>query len=165
MDSEHAQLFSQFTSDELEPGIIREWYLDKKIVAYRVATVTQSTADAWGRLIVKTLDEWPKDRPYLALHDLSAPGVALIYASLTNFDIVNIGVTAERRLEAEKFFDEYPEFRARVCINFNLSFSGRMGKVLTSTFVDNHPSVLYKTFYNREKALAWLNSALDSGDA
>jgi len=161
MNSDNGQEFSPLAVEEMGSGIFREWYLERQLVAYRITSVTQSTAEAWANIVIKTIDEWPKDRPYLALHDLSAPGVALIYASLTNFDMVNIGVTPERRLDAEKYFNDNLQFNARVAVNFNLSFSGRMGKVLTSTFIDNHPAVLYKTFYNREKALGWLQNALD----
>lgn len=157
-DSEQANAYPMHSREEFEAGVQREWYLNKRVVAYRLVIVTQATIDIWARLVIQTLEEWPKDRPYLALHDLAAPGVALIYASLTNFDMINLGITAEKRLQAEQFFDDYPGFRARVAVNFNLSFSGRMGKILTSTLVDNHPAVTYKMFYNRDKAFAWLDA-------
>ncbi|MCU0498947.1 MAG: hypothetical protein MUF87_16465 [Anaerolineae bacterium] len=146
-------------TEEKYPGIHIEWYNQKTIIAYRITHVTLKSIDRWGELVIETLKEWNKDRPYLALHDVSTSGVSLQYASVVNFDFLNIGITPALRLVAEDIFNKNPQFRARVALNFNLSFSGRMGKTLTSTFLDSHPSVGYKTFYNRDKAFNWLSGA------
>ncbi len=149
-------------SEEVQPGIFVEWYSQGRIVGYRITTVTLRNVDQWAEIVLKTLREWDPGKPYLALHDLSTSGVALQYASVVNFDFLNIGITPAQKLVAEDAFNQHPMFRARVAVNFNLSFSGRMGKVLTSTLLDSHPSIGYKTFYNRDKALAWLAASLET---
>lgn len=145
---------------EICPGLYQEWLLDRRIVAYRVTAVSQSVLENWSSLVRQTLRDWDKDWTYLALHDLTAPGVATMYASLTHYDMLNIGVTQDGRLGAEGVFVEFPGFIGRVAISFNLTVSGHIGKTLLNYYMDKHPAVEYKSFYSREKSLKWLLSHL-----
>lgn len=142
------------------PGIIREWYNDTDIALYKITGVTQEVIDNWAQLVIDTLQAWPKDKPYLAVHDLSQPGVSLQYAAMVNFDMMNIGITMSGRLTAEEIFDQHTGFNARVAVNFNLSLSGQTNRTLMSFLNRDHPSIQYKTFYNRAKCIRWLVSGI-----
>lgn len=143
-------------TEEVHTGIVREWFNEKRIVAYRITAMTAQIVDAWADIVVDSLKAWPKDRPYLALHDLSQPGVSLQYAALVNFDMMNIGITMPGRILAEEIFDQHEVFKAKVAINFNLSLSGQTNRTLLNFLGRENPNIRYKTFYNRNKALTWL---------
>lgn len=142
--------------DEVFPGIIREWFNDRQLVAYRLTRVSPTILDAWSEYVLTTLDTWTKERPYLALHDVSSAGVSLQYATLVKFDMMNIGVTNDGRLKAEEFFNQHRDFRARVAISFNLSVSGQVSQTVIDRLKEKHPSIQYKTFFLRDRALTWL---------
>jgi len=153
-------------SDEVYPGIIREWFLDKQVIAYRLTAVSSAIIDAWADLVVQTLEAWDKARPYLALHDLSKAGISLQFATLVGFDTMNIGITSSGRIKAMDIVDANPNFFAYVAINFNLSVSGQVNKVLADADRRNaNPFVKYRTFYNRDNSLAWLAEAAKKDDA
>lgn len=143
------------------PGLFQEWYADRRIVAYRPTVVNAALLDAWSLLIDATIQAWDPTRPYLALHDIGAPGVTTLYGSMTSYDILNIGVTKKGKVNAEHFFNERPGFIARVAISFNMMLSGHIGKALLNHYTDKHPAVQYKSYYNRDKSLQWLLTHLD----
>lgn len=156
--------FEVAATEQPFPGITLEWDRNRQIVVYRLAAMTERIADQWAETVLEIIKQWDKSQPYLALHDLSAAGVSLLYSSLTNFNILNIGIVPHKKLMAEDIFVQHPFFRARVAVNFNISFSGRVGKFLTSTLIDGHPSVGYKTFYSEDKALQWLAQMISPSD-
>lgn len=140
------------------PGVVREWYRDQSIVLYRLTGVTHEAVENWEKAVLETLRDWDKSTPYLAIHDLSQPGVSLQFAALVNFDMMNIGITMSGRELAEAYFDEHESFNALIAINFNLSLSGQTNRTLMNFLNRDHPSIRYKTFYNRNKCLRWLSN-------
>jgi ribosomal protein S4E len=148
------------TIEQVHPQIVREWYFDKRIVAYRLTNVSQEIVNAWANVIAKTLESWSKDKPYLVFHDISNPGIALQYATLVNFDLMNIGVLPSRRQDIEDIFNAHPGWQARVAIGFNLSVSGQVSQVVMDRIKNRHPAILYKTFFNKDKSMTWLADAL-----
>jgi hypothetical protein len=147
---------------EVAPGLFQEWYSERRVVAYRLTNVSHAVITAWADLTLTTLTDWDKSRPYLAMHDLSASGVSTIYASLTSYDMLNIGITPEGKQRAEGVLNEHPGFIARVAIAFNITLSGHIGKTLVNYYTDKHPAVQYKSYYSRDKSLRWLTSFLDA---
>lgn len=137
-------------------GLIREWYADRSMVTYKLTAVSETIVDGWMQLVVDTLNEWDKDKPYLAIHDLSQAGVSLQYAAMVNFDMMNIGITMGGRFTLEELFDAHPNWQARVAVNFNLSLSGQTNRTLMNFLNCEHPSIRYKTFYSRTKCFKWL---------
>lgn len=142
--------------EEVKPGIIREWFCERRIIGYKITTISQALLNDWKLLILDHLHDWDKSRPYLALHDISAKGVAVQYATLANFELMNIGVTAAGRDEVNELFDQNPEFSARVAICFNMSVSGQISQVVMERIKGQHDSIQYKAFFSRDKALNWL---------
>jgi len=146
--------------EEKYPGIVTEWFSNKKIVSYRLTAVSQTVVSNWEKLVLQVISEWDKDQPYLALHDVSGTGISLQYATLVGFDLMNIGITALGRDLGEEMFNKFPQFRARVAIGFNLSVSGQVSQVVMDRIKMKHPSITYKTFFNRDRSLLWLTDAL-----
>jgi hypothetical protein len=158
---------SKFVPDQIDPiqtGLTREWYADKRIVAYRLSMISTEIVNVWADTVIKTLEDWSKNQPYLAFHDISNPGVSLQYATLVNFDLMNIGILPVRRDAAELKFNQHPGWNARVAIGFNLSVSGQVSQVVMDRIKSRHPAILYKTFFNKEKSLTWLSEMVKSAD-
>lgn len=141
-------------------GLQVDWYNGEEIVVYKLTGVTEDVIDNWAELVQENLKSWDKKAPYLAVHDLSQPGVSLQYAALVNFDMMNIGITMGGRMVAEELFDQHTDWMARVAVNFNLSLSGQTNRTLMTYLNREHPSIQYKTFYNRTKCLRWLTTGI-----
>jgi hypothetical protein len=152
------------TIEEAKPGIICEWYFDRQIVGYRIQSVSQKLLDDWMKLVLTHLDTWDKNQPYLALHDISGKGVSVQYATLSNFELMNIGITAAGRDKSTEIFDQHPDFRARVALCFNYTVSGQVSQVVTERIKGQHPAIHYKAFFNRDKALYWLSEEISPQD-
>lgn len=152
------------TVEQLLPSLSREWYYDRRVVLFRLTAASEDIVNRWGNTVQETLAAWPKPTPYLAVHDLSQAGVSLQYASLVNFDMMNIGVTLEGRMACDDLFDQYPLWSAKVAVTFNLSLSGQTNRTLMNFFNRDHPAIRYKTFYQRAKAMRWLLGDLDTAE-
>jgi hypothetical protein len=139
-------------------GLTVDWYLGSELVCYKLTAVSEDIVSKWAELVQSTLKDWPKDKPYLAIHDLSQAGVSLQYAALVNFDMLNLGITMGGRILAEERFNENPEWTGRLAVNFNLTLSGQTNRTLLSYLNQEHPRIKYKSFYNRTKCILWLNS-------
>lgn len=146
------------STDKPFTGLVREWYHDKTIVLYRLIGVSHDIINNWAKLVLDTLETWDKTKPYLAIHDLSQPGISLQYAAMVNFDMMNIGITLEGRIAAEEIFDNYADWKGFVAVNFNLSLSGQTNRTLMNFLNRNHPGIQYRSFYNRSKCVRWLST-------
>lgn len=144
------------SSDKILPGFTREWYYNRRVVMFKVTAANDEIVNCWAETVQQTLAAWDKTLPYLAIHDLSQPGVSLQYAALVNFDMMNIGVTLAGRMKTDELFDTYPEWSAKVAVTFNLSLSGQTNRTLMNFFNREHPAIRYKTYYSRSKAMRWL---------
>ena len=142
------------------PGLVVDWYNGEEVVVYKLTSVTDTVIDNWAELVQTNLKAWDKSQPYLAVHDLSQPGVSLQYAAMVNFDMMNIGITMGGRMLTEDIFDQHTDWHARVAVNFNLSLSGQTNRTLMGYLNRDHPSIQYKTFYNRTKCLRWLTTGI-----
>jgi len=147
-------------TEEPFEGMVVDWYNREEVIVYKLLATSPIVVNRWAEFVQNRLEDWPKDRPYLAVHDLSQPGISLQYAALVKFDMMNIGVTDEGRVLAERLFDKNRGWLARVAVNFNLSLSGQTNRTLMSYLNRDHPSIRYKTFYNRTKCLRWVTTGL-----
>lgn len=147
-------------TDEPFSGLQREWFNNHEVVLYKLTAVSPTIIEKWTALVLETLQAWPKDKPYLAIHDLSQPGVSLQFAALVRFDMMNIGITEDGRINAEVEFDRHPGWIGRIAVNFNLSLSGQTNRTLMNFLDKTHPAISYKSFYNRTKCLRWLTTGI-----
>lgn len=158
-----------FVPDEVErirPGITCEWFSNRQIVAYKITAMSPTIINDWAALALKNLEAWPDDRPYLALHDLSEPGVSLQYATLVGFDTINMGIIPANRPHVDAIIKTKSGLIARVAMSFSLSLSGQINKVLADgKFNTDQSYVIYRAFYNRNKSLSWLTEAIPAQNA
>jgi hypothetical protein len=150
------QQFFPVEIDKPFDGLVREYYLDRTIILYRLVAVSEQVVSDWENLVVDTLKNWNDEKPYLVIHDLSQAGISLQYAALVNFDMMNVGITLKGRLLTDDMFDSRPNLQAKVAVNFNLSLSGQTNRTLMNLLNRTHVNVKYKTFYNHNKCIKWL---------
>ncbi len=149
---------------DIVPGLKQEWFADGRLVVYRLTAMSPAILETWSDCARTTVEAWDKSKLYLAMHDLTAPSVPMVYASMTSYDMLNIGVTTDGRKRVEEVFNAHPYFFARVAIAFNLTLSGHIGKTLINHYIDQHPSVKYKSFYSCERSFNWLLTQIAPAD-
>ena len=63
--------------EEIAPGLTREWMFDHQIVVFKISTIARPVVDAWIDLVKLTMENWPGNLPYLAIHDMTSDKVSL----------------------------------------------------------------------------------------
>lgn len=145
------------TEVEVLPGLYHTTACEGRIAVYHLSAVSTQTLDAWSDHICETLSNWNSQSPYMVLFDLSNPGISLQYATLVHYNFQNIGITNKGGLRAQSIIKARHDLNAYVAICFNLTMSGRVGKLFSMQDFENiHPRIHYKSFYTRSKGLFWL---------
>ncbi|MBK8023718.1 MAG: hypothetical protein IPK19_20345 [Chloroflexi bacterium] len=137
-------------------GISCETLYDGRVIAYTVSSVSKASITQWSNIALQTLQEWPKDRPYLALHDISKPGIGLLYAASVENDIFNIGIVpaARTRIQEELLLPN-PGWTLALALVVSPSLSGRFARLLFQD-ASQETSIYQKAYFDRSSALAWL---------
>src|SRR5512144_1348868 len=63
--------------EAIAPGLTRQWLCDRQIVVFRISSVSREVVDAWIDTVKATMESWPANRPYLAIHDMTSEKIAL----------------------------------------------------------------------------------------
>jgi hypothetical protein len=143
-------------ADNLISGLTVEQLENDAIIAYTLSSAQSSTIAAWSDLAVANLHDWPKDRPYLALHDLSHPGVGLLYLTAVEFDPFNVGVTPGGRRAVYDLMAEKPDWQIVLALVVSTSLSGRLTRLRVADIISDLPRITSRTFFKRSAALEWL---------
>jgi hypothetical protein len=138
------------------PGLKAESLDEGAIIAYTLSSAQTSTISAWSDLAVSKLREWPKDRPYLALHDLSNPGVGLLYLTAVEFDPFNVGITPTGRVAAHEIMAAHSGWPIVLALVVSTSLSGRLTRLRMADIISDLPKITSRTFFKRAAALEWL---------
>lgn len=64
-------------AEEVVPGLFVQWLYDRRIVVFIAHNVSHQTIDAWVEVLQNTLKDWPEDRPFLSLYEMSFPEATL----------------------------------------------------------------------------------------
>jgi hypothetical protein len=142
--------------DNTIPGLKVESLENGAVVAYTLSSAQTSTISAWSNLAVSKLAGWPKDRPYLALHDLSHPGVGLLYLTAVEFDPFNVGVTQMGRQKAHEIMAAHTGWPVVLALVVSTSLSGRLTRLRMADIISDLPKITSRTFFKRTAALEWL---------
>jgi len=150
--------------EEIATGITREWLYEGRIVSYTANSVSVASVNAWSDTALETLETWPEDQPYLAMHDVSQPGIGLLFLTAVESDIFNIGVVPSARQRVQEIVDSRPDWQLALAIVVSASLSGRMTKLL---FQQAQPGsrIQVKAFFHRSAALKWLDELKVSAEA
>jgi hypothetical protein len=138
------------------PGLNVEILENGTIVTYTLSSAQTTTVSAWSDLAITNLKQWPKDRPYLALHDLSSPGVGLLYLTAVEFDPFNPGVTPGGRRAFQDLIVANPDWPVVLALVVSSSMSGRLTRLRISEVVGGMSRITSRAFFKREVALEWL---------
>ena len=147
--------------DQMSVYLQRKWYASDRIVVYKPYTGDESTIAEWSRVAADTIRNWKHPQIYLAIHDISQPGVAMKYTS-RHKNILLPGVTDEGMQAIRDSTDNRQLFEARIALLVSGQFSGH----ITRTFaqieaynrIDEHGQ--FKIFIDENAALNWLSSFL-----
>lgn len=146
---------------EVFPGVTYERLHDNRSIIYTVESARAAAFSAWSDTTLEILEAWPKDKPYLAVHDISHPGLGLLYCTAVQDDIFNICVLPQARERIEAMFDAYPDWKIALAVVVSSSLSGRLARLL---FREDLPEarVQTKAFFYRDPAMNWLANFYDS---
>src|SRR5690349_14073610 len=106
-------------------GIEREWLYDQRIISYVVRSIDVKILCQWTETAVEGLTQWPSHRPYLALHDLTSGGVAMLYSMATGCNVLNVGITAAGNEQAKQLARAHPQREMRLAVLVPESVSGQ----------------------------------------
>jgi hypothetical protein len=136
-------------TEELHPGVRREWLHHRQIVVYRINLADPAdTVNAWINAATETMIFWPKKQPYLALYDMRE--------GFTQFT----AYTSQRMMEMRDAF-ELQRLRGRMAILLpNRTVLRALKLLLNAQFDDDTTSLQVRIFINNEKALGWLEGQL-----
>jgi hypothetical protein len=131
---------------------------DRKIVSYVVYEMTPLSLATWTSAALGIIENWPAQRPYLALHDLSYKAVIMNYLMLVENNILNIAGQPSAYSQVERIIGTKSEFHAQVAVNILTTFSGNLGRVFAEIVMrgERSPKIEYEVFHSRPKALRWL---------
>ena len=144
-------------------GISREWHNDGQVVAYAVKTISASTLEAWSKDILAVLEDWPKNRPFCVLYDVSEHGVGIPYLALTRGNIFNIAILRGGEARVKEILAAHPAFRIQLALVVSDSFLGTYMISKGKTTTANSSSVEHKFFFSSNAALEWLTEAALAG--
>jgi hypothetical protein len=134
-----------------------EWFHNNQIIAYTLEYASVATLENWTIQAIEEIANWPKTRPYLALHDLSQPGVGLLYITATNYDIYNIAVTPGAKRQIESIIEPYPDWKIALALVVSTSLSGQLAKLNMAAgegVLSRRTQA--KAFFGRDEAISWL---------
>jgi hypothetical protein len=142
--------------EPLIPGLSVEVLEGGSILAYTLSSAQTTTISAWSELAVSTLKQWPKDRPYLALHDLSNPGVGLLYLTAVEFDPFNVGVTSSGHRVVCDLITSNPGWPIVLALVVSTSLSGRLTRLRIADIARDSSDITSRAFFKRSAAVEWL---------
>lgn len=146
------------------PGLSVEALEGGAIVAYTLLSAQATTISAWSDLAISKLKDWPKDRPYLALHDLSYPGVGLLYLTAVEFDPFNVGVTESGHREVLNLLASNHDWPIVLALVVSTSMSGRLTRLRLADLVSASSEITSRAFFKRSAAVDWLMQHAKSPD-
>lgn len=133
------------TGEKIAPGVTREWLAEGRVVKYTLTNTLVDSLEAWAETAIQTMEAWPPDRPYLAIHDVSAPAVIL---------------TPHARRCSQRIASAAPALKGRVAVIVPRGALGHLLRIFLNRLMINSGKRLLKAFFSQEEALAWLEEAL-----
>lgn len=146
---------------EIAPGITREVVYEGRIYIYTIHTIEKSSISEWIRSLLRTMEEAPKDYPFLVVYDFSHTPKGGSYMAFTQYYLTSLGFTPSGNQKVEAIFEANPEFKACLATILTPTLSGRATKTALS-YTPSRERIKDKIFFNLESALKWLQRIADS---
>jgi hypothetical protein len=128
---------------EITPGLRIRWLLDRRILVVIADSSTRPAIDAWAQFMFSAIRNWPDDRTYLAVQDLSSPRFSL---------------TPYARKRASETYEVRPSLKGRVAIILPRTFIAQIVRLFIRGEKRNHFETRF--FANDREALIWLAEEL-----
>lgn len=143
-------------------SLYQEWYDDKYIIGYRLEDFSPDILKKWTAVAVDEIKSWSRERPYLALHDLSYRGVVMKLTAMRN-SLLNLAVTEDGLDQVEKVITPESGFKAYVALIVSVQFSGYLASTFATLEAHRHyrQNVEYRVFSERVAALTWLRDKIE----
>lgn len=134
--------------DQIHKSVVREWLHDRQIVIYTVQDTARETVDAWADAILELMQRWPKNKPYLAIYDVSNVIALTPYARKRTEAIAKIAAT----LDLDGHY--------AVVLKNNI-FSLILKLFIQRDLSSQNHTFERQVFMSREQAIEWLVSIVD----
>ena len=143
------QLYTHENAERYNYGISRSWLDKGQIVVIKTeGDMSRNAINTWASLLILTIQDWDKEKPLAALHDLSHP---------------NQGLTPYARERTAELLKQLPNTRQNYsAVVLPQSFMFRIVEMFIRTPIFRHPCHEIRVFTNRETALAWLREKLSN---
>jgi hypothetical protein len=129
--------------EQIVPGMTRQWLLDRQIVVFTMTSPSRDIVDAWIDTVKATMENWPGDRPYLAIHDLTSNKVSL---------------TPYARKRTEELLPLSAKVPGYAAIVLSRSFMAQVIRLFLRS--QKQQGVNNVVFFSRQEALEWLKSKI-----
>lgn len=145
---------------EIADGVQQSWHNNQQIVSYKLTSVTTTSLADWSDYVVNSLETWSKDKPYLAVHDISQSGLGLLYSTAVENEIFNLGILPRAKGKINHILESNPDWQLRLALVVSASLSGRLARVL---FQKNDPEnqIQFKAFFYTDPAIEWLANSIN----
>ena len=131
------------TPQEITPGLRVKWLFDRRILVVIADSSTRPAVDAWAQLMFSAIRDWPDDRTYLAIQDLSSPRFSL---------------TPYARKRASETYEVRPSLKGRVALILPRTFIAQLVRLFIRGEKRNHFETRF--FADAREALIWLAEEL-----
>jgi hypothetical protein len=129
--------------EELTPGLTRQWLIDEQIVVFKATAATRHVTDTWIGSVKDVMQKWPKNRPYLVIHD---------------FRHHNIAFTPYARSRAEELVRVPIGVPGYAAIIVPKSFVGQIIKLFMRT--QKSVGIENRLYFEFDEGLSWLKSKI-----
>jgi hypothetical protein len=129
------------STEQLVPGLIQYWLMDRQIVVYKASAVSRLAVDTWVASVKEVMRNWPADRPYLALHE---------------FTDKHIMLTPYARKRAEELSREPLHVPGYAAIILPQSFAAQLIRLFLRA--QRFRGVENQAFFSVDGGLAWLKT-------
>ncbi len=107
-------------------GVERNWLHDQRAVIYTVKSLGPANLVDWSKSVATSLDQWPEDADYIAVHDMSNSGMSLQFLLLTSNNILAPWLTPTSQLRFREWMKQHPAKRIRLAVVVSSALSGQM---------------------------------------
>lgn len=146
--------------EQISSGVTREWLHDGKVAAYTATSLGMHTLIDWSKAIISSLEKWPEDADYIALHDLSTTGMSLQYLILTGYNVLDPWLTHSGEAQFRDWLRGRPKTQVRLAVVVSSAFSGQIAMKRGRSSSSGDEQFESQLFDNREAALGWLTKSL-----
>ncbi len=141
--------------DQIVEGFDCEWLENRQILAFTAHAVNSAVVKLWSAEAIRSLEVAPKNRPFLVMYDVSAPGVGLRFLAAVEEDIFNIGILPGARSKVERIVAEHPDWKLVLALVGSTSLSSHFAYLLHAERAET-PYLQSDIFFSRTAAISWL---------